>query len=74
MHAFYLTSQKEGMTLEAYLAKFSNRRDVVEQCGGCAVTHPRLTEKVLREAGLNPDNLSRLCPRKSVAIRAFFLL
>ena len=58
MHAFYLTSQKEGMTLEAYIDKFSNRRDVVEQCGGCTVTHPRLTEKVLREAGLNPDNLS----------------
>eukprot|EP00957_Ditylum_brightwellii_P040825 3090231-Ditylum_brightwellii.AAC.1 len=44
------------MMLEAYLDKFSNRRNVVEQCSGCASTHPGLIKNTLRDAGLNPDN------------------
>eukprot|EP00957_Ditylum_brightwellii_P123892 9444075-Ditylum_brightwellii.AAC.1 len=33
MRALYFTSQKEGMTLEQYLDEFTNRREVLEECG-----------------------------------------
>eukprot|EP00957_Ditylum_brightwellii_P052973 4016375-Ditylum_brightwellii.AAC.1 len=56
MHVFYLANQKEGMTLEAYLDEFTNRKDMVEQCGGCAGSHPGLTDNALRERGLDPDD------------------
>eukprot|EP00957_Ditylum_brightwellii_P115568 8814598-Ditylum_brightwellii.AAC.1 len=56
MRAFYLTSQKEGMTLEAYLDEFNNRKDVVEQCGGDIGTHTGLTEKALRDMNIDPKD------------------
>eukprot|EP00957_Ditylum_brightwellii_P016378 1231327-Ditylum_brightwellii.AAC.1 len=61
MRAFYLTSQKEGMTLKAYLDEFNNRRDVVEQYGGDIGVHAGLTENALRDMNIDlkdPNNYS----------------
>eukprot|EP00957_Ditylum_brightwellii_P157615 11996285-Ditylum_brightwellii.AAC.1 len=56
MRAFYLTSQKEGTTLEVYLDEFNNQRDVVEQCGGGIGVHSGLTENALKEMNIDPND------------------
>eukprot|EP00957_Ditylum_brightwellii_P162877 12403302-Ditylum_brightwellii.AAC.1 len=56
MCAVYLTSQKEGMTLEAYLDEFNNQKDVVGQCGGDIGIHPGLMENALRNMNIDPDD------------------
>eukprot|EP00957_Ditylum_brightwellii_P159081 12107255-Ditylum_brightwellii.AAC.1 len=53
--ALYMTSQKEGMTLEQYLDEFLNRKEIVKQCGGNTAYHPGLVSNMPKEAGLNPD-------------------
>eukprot|EP00957_Ditylum_brightwellii_P174178 13260471-Ditylum_brightwellii.AAC.1 len=50
IRALYMTSQKEGMTLEQYLNKLLNWKEIVEQCGGNAAYHPGLVNNALKEA------------------------
>eukprot|EP00957_Ditylum_brightwellii_P090194 6869241-Ditylum_brightwellii.AAC.1 len=56
MCAFYLTSQKEGMTLEAYLDEFNNRKNIVEQCSGDISVHTGLTENALKDMNIDPKD------------------
>eukprot|EP00957_Ditylum_brightwellii_P040055 3031044-Ditylum_brightwellii.AAC.1 len=44
------------MTLEQYLDEFTNRREVLEECGGEVAYHPGLVDSALREAGFDPDD------------------
>eukprot|EP00957_Ditylum_brightwellii_P048175 3656666-Ditylum_brightwellii.AAC.1 len=56
IQALYFASQKDGMTLEQYLAKFLNRQDVLEQCGGSIGPHPGLTDIALKDNGFDPTD------------------
>eukprot|EP00957_Ditylum_brightwellii_P154441 11752937-Ditylum_brightwellii.AAC.1 len=51
IRALYMTSQKEGMTLEQYLNELLNQKEIVEQCGGNAAFHRGLVDNALEEEG-----------------------
>eukprot|EP00957_Ditylum_brightwellii_P071203 5412648-Ditylum_brightwellii.AAC.1 len=55
MRALCFTSQKDRMTLEQYLDKFLNHREIVEECGGNAGLHPGLINAALEEVGFDLD-------------------